>query len=273
MKLAWLMLGLALAALAGCKRPGPPSFEYGEARDKLIEIRKDRGVDAYFDPRIEDVLALLSQVDPKSIDAPAAKQLAAEIDNARAEKAKHDSDQAKLIEQARATPTVPLSSPGVATATTLAPKVQDGGPVDAGPPKDPVAGMTDSDFRNLFSDCYQYVRPSLSPTGAPGETWGLKDIATCRDRHPGSVDHVVILRDGKVIGIVPAQEAAPKEFKLVDGRLVPVTTETPKPPPAPTSPPQPAKNELDTTPAPEPPAPPPPRNELDTTPGAPAPPP
>ena len=275
MKRFALAVLLVLAVLPSCrKRPGPPSLEYAEARDKLIEIRKDRVEDAYFDPRIEEVLALLAQVDPKSVDADAARELKAEIDQARAEKARHDQEEAKLIEQVRASPSVGSTASLPAPSPAAEPEAA-AGPTDAGPPKDPVNGMSASDFKRLFSDCYDFVRPAMGPTGNTGETWALKDMGVCRDRHPGSVGHYVILLDNKVSGMPTMEQAAPTKFKLVNGQLVPAGAEPPAAPPPPAPAPAVTRNDTDTTPAPdvdrakaykEGPA----ANDLDTTPRPPS---
>ncbi len=221
---------VALALATDCRRAGPPAAEYTEAREKLSQLRKERAVDAYFDPRIREVVDLLSQVDPDSVDAQAAAELKKEIETARADRAAAEEAERRAIEAARTPPPMPASpsgsgSPALLSAPTASPE-----PQKKPPPEDPTAGMSEAEFKERFSRCFEYKMPTLAPSGVMGEAFVLKDIAACRDRHGSAVGRIVVLGEGKVQAVLAASAATEKKFQLVDGKLVPVPPEAEKKP-------------------------------------------
>lgn len=220
-------IAASLALALACQRAAPPSPQYADAREKLLQIRKEKLDEAYFDDRIPEVLELLAEVHPQSVDGPAARQLKQDIEAARAERAKQLDEEAKLIERIRAPPPASFAASPSAPSPQLQP-VAAAAP-DAGPPTDPQAGMSESEFKSRFSGCFSFARPFMSATGQNGEAWSLKDIAACRDRHRASVGKIVLLSKGQVVGIVAEKDAPVAEYTLVDGRLVPADQVPPAP--------------------------------------------
>ena len=229
MSLSKLAAVLLVACLSfACNRSGPPSAEYAEAREKWSALVRDRLDEAATDPQADEVLALLGRVDPKSIDAQYASELKAEIEKSRAEAKAQAEARAKSLEAAEAalrpvvansprdeepSPPEPATEPAAQAA-----EAPDAGEADKG---QPVEGMPASDFKTKFSRCFEYRNDSLVNGLAGGQVWGLKDLSICRDLHPTFVSNSVLLYEDKLSAIRPNEELAPKQYLLVDGKLVP----------------------------------------------------
>jgi hypothetical protein len=76
--------------------------------------------------------------------------------------------------------------------------------VDAG--HEPESGMALGDFTHEFSDCFSPWKPiQLSEAGVDRgmvDSWELKNIANCRDRHPGFQERLVLTDPRKVVMVV-----------------------------------------------------------------------
>ncbi|MGI5862114.1 MAG: hypothetical protein ACOX6T_08645 [Myxococcales bacterium] len=226
-KLASLLL-IACLSFA-CNRAGPPSAEYAEAREKWSALVRDQLDEAALAPEADEVLALLGQVDPKSIDAPYASELRAEIEKARAEAKAQAEARAKALEAAEAAlrPVVadtpdfeePSSPEPADEPPAQAAAAPDAGQTDKG---QPVEDMPASDFRTKFARCFEFKNDSLVNGLAGGQVWGLKDLSICRDLHPTFVSNSVLLYEDKVAAIRPNEELAPKKYVVMDGKLLPL---------------------------------------------------
>jgi hypothetical protein len=237
MKLSYVALLVAASLLFACNRTAPPSPEYAEAREKWTGLLREKLDGAAADPRAEEVLALLSQVDPRSSDAQFAGELKREIETSRAQAIESARQQEQIVEQAQAALAAPAvfdsdreaAAPAEPAAAEPAP---DAG-VDAGTENaEPTEGMDDAEFRTRFARCFEYKHDSLVGGVAGGKVWGMKDLGICRDLHPGLVGKSVLLFESKVASIRPSAELAPKSYVVVDGKLVPAEEAKKLAPPA-----------------------------------------
>jgi hypothetical protein len=232
-----LLLCLAAGLSLGCQKTHPPSPEYQKARLLWLDLLKEKMDKAYVDPQAQEVLALLSRVDPNSFDAEYAARLKAEIEKGRSEAASDRARLDKQLEQATA-----AARPSFMGMPTSSPK-GDGGVVfasDGGGPNVPVPGMAASEFEERFGGCFE-SRGDATVGGLAARIWGLRDLSKCRDQFPGFVVNVVMIVNNRVESIRSQAEVAPKKFKLVDGKMVEVSAAEaaamqappPEPPPEP----------------------------------------
>ena len=228
MRLSTTAALLAVSLLFACNRPGPPSPEYEEAREKWSTLVRERLDDAAIDPGADEVLRLLGSVDAKSIDSQYARDLKAEIEAARAEATRRDERSAESVATAQAAlrpvvsdsladeeaeaPAAPVEPPASAKAPAAADAGQDSG--------QPEEGMDASEFRSKFARCFEYKNDSLVGGVGGGQVWALKDLSICRQLHPRFSSNSVLLFEGK-IAIRSSAELAPERYILVDGQLVP----------------------------------------------------
>src|SRR3954468_14929388 len=96
--------GLSLVVLAGgcrAQKTGPDAnYEQGSRiYQQLYATELD---DAYGDPKMNEVQALLEKVDPRSVDADAAKRMLASIQSGRATLAGQRADREKMAKAAAA---------------------------------------------------------------------------------------------------------------------------------------------------------------------------
>lgn len=202
---SWARATVLLAALtlgtAGCRKT--LSQDYVQAAKLFDSIRAQRGADAVKDPRMAQVEALLKQVPADSLSRPAADALQKRISDERAALAGGQEAREKLMREAlkppdvRFAPSLPKSVPIKETELPTP---------DAGAAQ-PVAGMSVNEFSQRFSGCF---RPdaSLDVLGKGRlETYALKDIANCRDRHPGFDGQLVLIEKGQILTTVDRSAA------------------------------------------------------------------
>ncbi|MHB8876419.1 MAG: hypothetical protein ACYC8T_22220 [Myxococcaceae bacterium] len=211
---AALSLCLALAA-PGCKKP-KPSPEYASAQALFGTVYGEQLDDAYVDPRMAEVEALLATVPADSLDHKSATELQAKIASERARVTADNAARQQAIADALKPvemkfderPSAPADAP-----TEAAPEVP-----DAGPPTQPMSGMATAEFLRLFSGCFTQG-PTIELTGhGMCETYELKDITNCRDRHPGFLTALLVLGEGKILSVVSKSQLKTK-LVLPDGGL------------------------------------------------------
>jgi hypothetical protein len=220
-----IALALLLAGvLSACNRPGKPSPEYAQAREAWTALLKDHLDDAYVQPGVDEVLALLARVDPKSVDAPFAAELRRDIETGRAaarEREESLAEQLAEAERALRPPAPPPSEePEPAGGSEAAPAVAAAAPDAGAEDAQPEDGMEATEFLQKFSRCFEYRNDSLVGGLAGGKVYGLKNLSICRDLHPGFISNSVLVFDGK-ISVRPSAELAPQKFVVIDGKLVP----------------------------------------------------
>jgi hypothetical protein len=200
-----LVLALALALAAGCKRELGPSPDYARARAKLESLTAQFGDDAYVDPEMEEVEKLLARVPPRSSDAPAAAELSRRIASERARVQKERAD------LAAAPPPAPPADPWASEprreepeAAEVAEGAADAGAADAGFPY-PVAGMPVAEVRARFSYCF-LPAAGVVVDGAAHEIFELRNLPSCRDGFPQFQGQLLAAREGKVVGTLDVSD-------------------------------------------------------------------
>lgn len=185
----------ALLALAACNKRKQPSPEYAQAVSMFGKLYGQKLDDAYVDPKMADVEALLQKVPADSADAEAARKMLQDIQDNRARVEKENAERAKAREEA----TQPSSSPVTSAPAPEPDKPPEPAPEapDAGA-KEPMPGMSVTELSQRFSGCFEQGDSLVVEGRGERETWVLKDIANCRDRFPGFDQYVIIIENGKI---------------------------------------------------------------------------
>lgn len=189
----------ALLAAAACSRySGPPDENFVKARyiyEQLYAMQLD---EAYGDPKMDEVIALLGKVHKRSVDAPSAQALLHAIEHGREELAKAHAEREKLQQAAAEI---------VAMPSTIDPtRVLEHR--DAGPPQDPFgAGAPVAEINRDSGGCLVPGEPFReNVTNRSGTLYRLSPNAACKERLPGFVGQVVMVADGKVYRRLPESE-------------------------------------------------------------------
>ena len=190
-------LALLLALSWGGCRKAAPSPEYASAAELYSSLYRQAQDDAYQDPRMAEVQALLAQVSPESRDAPAAAELLAKINEGRARVDAEAFARRQAIAEAlkpTAFEHTPDPAPGPSAGAGAA-------PLDAGFPQ-PTAGMGLGEFTARFGECFRAGPQVLLAGKGPVDSFELRDLKVCRDRHPNYGGKRVAVESGKVLGVV-----------------------------------------------------------------------
>jgi hypothetical protein len=221
--LPFIMLVMVALFACGHRRVESPQFQSAFAL--FNQIYSSKLDDAYGDPQMAQVMKLLHEVDPKSLDAPEAAELIARIERGQTD---FQSRQAAVAreEQTVRRPVLWQGS-GASTVPDL-PKP----PVVPTAATGPTLGMSRDEFLARFASCF--LLKGLYQSGArQGEAYGVKP-GECATRYPALADSVVVLLDNHVSSLVPLSEV---KTVVVDAGA-PASAEAPRaPPPAPPPPP------------------------------------
>lgn len=212
--LVFLMAALALLA---CSRRKEPSPEYLQAAQLFGRLSSEKGDDAFDDPELAEVERLLGLVPADSLDAPSAAELRLRIAGGKKRLAEERAASERALAEARTPPSFPSSNrpEAPAAAAPSEPKVEEA--ADAGPSQ-PTLGMSVAEFTQRFSRCFQLGQQILVGGKGMHDTWELKNLATCRDLHPGFDQQLLIVQDGKLWGRAPRSAL---ERRLPDGGVPP----------------------------------------------------
>ncbi len=203
-----LLLALALW-LAGCRKT--VSQDHVKAAQLFDTLRYARGDEAVLDPRMAQVEALLKQVSDESLSYASAQALQKRIQEDRARLAQEKAAQQAAVQEALKPPAVTFS-PSVRMPVPVAASPMD--PPDAGSPQ-PITGMPLAELSQRFSGCFSPDAPVNVLGKGKLETWTLKDIANCRDRHPGFDGRLILIEGGQVLTAV--DRAAARAKSIPDG--------------------------------------------------------
>lgn len=198
---------LALVALcsSGCNRHRDPSPEFSRASESFNKLYAQKLDDAYLDPKMREVEAMLQRVPPDSLDAQAATDLLGRIREGRARMQKA-LDEAQAAGAAARTPSTvsnaPRELPSDSSPKAGAPPPP---PPDSGPPESvqPTAGMPMAEFNRRFADCFQIAGPVDVQGAGARDSYDLVDSGRCRAAHPSFVDAIVVADGQRVLGVVP----------------------------------------------------------------------
>ena len=195
---------LAVVALttAGCSRHRDPSQEFSRASESFNKLYAQRLDDAFLDPKMREVEALLQRVPADSLDAQAAADLLTRIREGRTRMQKAQDD-AQAAATAARTPSTVSNAPREGTALPSARPPAP--PPDAGPPEavQPTAGMPMAEFNRRFADCFQIAGPVDVQGAGARDSYDLIDSSRCRTAHPAFVDAIVVADGQAIMGVVP----------------------------------------------------------------------
>ena len=192
-----------LLALAGCARK-EPSPEFTRASERFNKLYAKELDDAYLDPGMHEVEALLAKVPPDSLDAAAAADLLKRIRENRARMEQASKERETALAEARTPPSYsgrsvsPPPPPPTPTSGQRPPP-----PVDAGPASAPSAGMSTRDFNRMFGDCFEPAGPVEVNGRGTRDSFTMVDTSRCRSLLPGMVNSVVLADSQTVLGVVP----------------------------------------------------------------------
>jgi hypothetical protein len=192
-----------LLVLTGCARK-EPSPEYTRASERFNKLYAKALDDAYLDPGMREVEALLEKVPLDSLDAQAAAQMLARIRENRTRLEQVTNDREKALAAARVPPTFsgasasPPPPPPPGPARTTPPPTP-----DAGPPVAPTAGMAMRDFNRLFGDCFEPAGPVEVNGRGPRDSYSMVDSDRCRRSMPALANSIVLADSQSVMGVVP----------------------------------------------------------------------
>ena len=190
------LLTAALIA-SGCLNRPRPSEQYAQAHQLFTKVYASRLDDAFADPAMAQVEALLLQVPQDSADWRPAKDLARRIEEGRKRLLEAEAARRSAAAQVNAPVPYQRMSFEAAPVSTAAAEV------DAGSAQ-PVQHMPLSEFTDRFSPCFRQGEKITVVGKGLFDSWELKDIANCRDRHPG-FDQLYVLTDSKEIFLTVAK--------------------------------------------------------------------
>jgi hypothetical protein len=228
-----LKLGLAVlaaAALVACSRRGVESPQFRSAFTLFNQLYTAKLDDAYGDPQMAEVLRLLAQVDPKSLDAQGAEELRVRVERGQAD------FQSRMTAVAREEQTAKRPAQwqgsGASFVASAAPKAAVAAVATTGP----SLGMTRDEFLAKYASCFSLK--GLFQSGArQGEAYSVKE-GDCTARYPAMAGAVVVLLDNKVSSLVPMSDVKTVvlDAGLPEPVAAPVPVAAPAKPPAPVEP-------------------------------------
>ena len=192
-----IFCAVAVLMVCSCAQKPQPSEQYAQAHQLFSKLYAAQLDDAFGDPAMAQVDALLRQVAEDSSDWRAAKELARRIEEGR--KRLREAEAARESAAAQASAPVPYQR---MAPTAAAPAVAAAG-ADAGPSQ-PSPHMALAEFTARFSGCFQTGEKINVVGKGKFDSWELKDIANCRDRHPG-FDQLYVLTDASEVFITVAK--------------------------------------------------------------------
>jgi hypothetical protein len=194
-----------LLALAGCARK-EPSPEFTRASERFNKLYAKELDDAYLDPGMNEVEALLAKVSPDSLDAAAAADLLKRIRENRARMEQASKERETALAEARTPPSYSgrsVSPPPAPPTPTSGQRPPPPPPVDGGPATAPSAGMSTRDFNRMFGDCFEPAGPVEVNGRGTRDSFTMVDTSRCRSLLPGMANSVVLADSQTVLGVVP----------------------------------------------------------------------
>ena len=189
----------AILAMAGCTRKGPPSPEYAEARAEFNALYGRLLEDAYLSPEMEPIEEKLERVPRDSEDHLRAQELLLRI---RSGRERLEGQLAEREANARADLDSPQDAPsqsdeedaGAPTAAADASSDQ------------PAAGMPLAQFRSRFGMCFEPGQDIEVVGKGNRSTFVLRDMALCRERHPGFDRRMIIVEGDRLLAIAEQKD-------------------------------------------------------------------
>ena len=222
---AALCLAIA-AALFACKRQKGPDASYDKASRMYQQLYATDLDDAYGNPKIDEVVALLKVVDPASIDKPDADRLLGTIERGKAEWSKANAARNQMA--AAAAQSASAAPPSIDPSKILAAYA-----ADASSPDPYGEGATIAQINTASGGCLVAEEPfHETGTGRTGRVYRLSSPA-CNSKLPGFVGQAILEMDGKIYRRV-SDAIAPRQRPAVpDAGAAPPPTAAARPPPQP----------------------------------------
>ena len=179
-------------ALAGCQRTTGPDENYQRAAAIYQQLYATQLDDAYGDPRMDEVAALLRKVDGRSVDAQAAKNMLGAIERGREALAKERAEREKVSAAA----TAPAARVSIDPEQVLAANAEDAG----SPEQDPFGpGASIADLNTQTGGCLVDNEPfNEQVTGKTGTVYRLAPSEGCRSKLPGMAGQAILVSEGKI---------------------------------------------------------------------------
>lgn len=203
----FLMALLWVAVSVACHKPAKPSDEYVQAHTIFNKLYAEKDIEAFVDPRMDQVEALLARVPADSLDAAAANELRARIQTGKQQALAQQKSKADALASARQPSAVSMgnfNTPSTPPQPPPASETPDAG-TDAGTGAEgsPGIGTPAAKLASGFNGCFQQGE-SLDVQGhGLRDRWEMVDRADCRRRYASLQGQVLIIEDGKVLGMAP----------------------------------------------------------------------
>ncbi len=182
----------AVLAAAGCRRAtGRPDANYQKASRIYQQLYVTQLDDAYGDPKMDEVLALLQQVDANSQDGEAASAMIGAIQHGREELARSRAAREKRAAAAQVVaPSVEIDPRKILAASAP----------DAGPAQDPYGpGASVAEINSGTGGCLSGYEPfNENGTGVSGTVYRLVPGPGCAGKLPGYVGQAVLVVNGRI---------------------------------------------------------------------------
>lgn len=185
---------LTAACTVACRRNSGPDANYQQASALYQQLYVTELDDAYGDPQMDQVVALLKKVKPSSEDAAAAKGMLGAIQHGREELAKQRAEREKFAKAAEAAAAAPL--PDIDPQKVLAAYAVDAGPAA----QDPYgSGALVSDINAQTGGCLTDHEPfNEQGTGVSGKVYRIVQGPACAAKLPGYVGQAVLVVNGRI---------------------------------------------------------------------------
>jgi hypothetical protein len=201
------LLVAVLALVFACTRSAPkPDASYERALQIYQQLFAAQLDDAYGDPKMNEVEALLKKVDPASSDAASARTMLGAIQHGREELAKGRAARDRVTAAAAA----PIRMPNIDPAKVLAASAGTG-PADAGTPSDAYGpGASIAELNSATGGCLVADEPfTETGTGKSGTVYRLSSAPLCAKALPSFEGQAVLVTEGRIYRRLAASSLSP----------------------------------------------------------------
>jgi len=213
-------------ALLACRSRGPDA-NYQQAFTIYQQLYATELDDAYGDARMNDVVALLRKVDPRSGDAERATALLGTIERGKEAFAQQQAEREKrsaAITQSATAPQFEINPSKILAANEP----------DAGQQvQDPFGpGASVADLNASHGGCLQDNEPfNEQGTGVSGTVYRVAPSDSCRSKLPGLSGQIVLVVGGKIYRRMADPRPPPPPAPAATARPAPAASASAQPPP------------------------------------------
>ena len=217
---------LCLSLAAGCRKG--PDANYEKAAQLYQQLYATDLDDAYGDPRMDEVVALLRKVDGRSIDAERAQTMLGTIERGRAALAKQRAEREKMAAAAAAS--AATSGPQIDPVKILAESAPKAGSI-----RDPYGpGASVAEINTATGGCLVPNEPFQEQgSGMQGTVYRLARSPGCIERLPGFDGQALLVMNDKVyrrMADFPPAQATVSDAGPPPGPPAPAPRAPPPPP-------------------------------------------